>query len=152
MTYITFNDGEGTMYLRSQWASPANRFANWTPENYRPVGATDEAGVTLANETVHVFTVRTDHGASFDMPGLAAGAEADGPLDLADRLVAHLLNGGTCAVYTEDNDAASYTNCGLRPGTSPEIRQTDARAIEYTLSLSLLNLAGAAMTCHYADA
>jgi hypothetical protein len=149
MAYITFDDGSGTILLRNTRLTPGDRFANWIPANYRPFGG---GAHTLADETRHVFTLRTDYGASFEVRGLGMGNLANGSLDYAERLMAHLLNGGTCAVYPQDTPAASYTNCGLAPGTTPTLTQTDARALEYTLSLAVLNLDGAAMTCHYAAA
>lgn len=145
MARIEFNDGAAAV-LESAWPAPGNRFANWVPLS-RPSG---HHAHTLADETLHRLTLRTDYGASFDMPGLRMGDEADAPLDIADRLVAHLINGGTCAVYTEDALGSTYLNCSLLPRTTPALRQTDARHLEYALSVSLLNLDGARMIAHYA--
>lgn len=74
-------------------------------------------------------------------------------VDVADRLVYHLLNGGTCAVYTNDVATSAYATCGLRPGTTPSLSLTDRRALEFTLSVDLINLAGspARMSAYYAD-
>lgn len=70
---------------------------------------------------------------------------------IADRLIAHLLNGGTCSVATEDSLARTYATCGLAPGSEPTLRLTDAKHLEYTLSLQLINLAGSPvrMDCVY---
>lgn len=62
--------------------------------------------------------------------------------EIADRLKYHLLNGGTCTVYTNDAAASSYATCGLKPGTTPQLTLSDRRTLEYTLSLQLINLAG----------
>lgn len=62
--------------------------------------------------------------------------------EIADRLRFHLMNGGTCTVYTNDLDASSYATCGLKPGTVPQLALTDRRTMEFTLSLHLINLAG----------
>lgn len=73
-------------------------------------------------------------------------------VDLADRLAYHLENGGTCQVDTGDYEGNSYATCGLAPGAtaSPPVL-SDKKNLEYTLSLSLVNLAGspARMRCHY---
>ena len=73
-------------------------------------------------------------------------------VDVADRLAYHLENGGTCEVDTGDYDGNIYATCGLAPGAtaSPPVL-SDKKNLEYTLSLSLVNLAGspARMRCHY---
>lgn len=63
-------------------------------------------------------------------------------VEIADRLKYHLLNGGTCSVYTNDAAASSYATCGLKPGAVPQLTLADRRTMEYTLSLQLINLAG----------
>lgn len=70
---------------------------------------------------------------------------------IADRLVAHLLGGGTCSVATEDALGSTYATCGLWPGTMPSVRLTDRRTLLYALSLQLVNLAGSPvrMDCVY---
>ena len=74
-------------------------------------------------------------------------------LDIASRLRRHLLNGGTCTLYLTDAAGTSYATCGLKPGTTPEIALADRRTLEYTLSLSLINLAGSPseMSAYYAE-
>lgn len=74
-------------------------------------------------------------------------------VDIADRLAYWLNNGGTCEVDTGDYDGNIYATCGVAPGTTiapPTL--SDKKNLEYTLSLSLINLAGspARMRCHYA--
>lgn len=70
--------------------------------------------------------------------------------EIADRLVAWLLQGGTCTVDPGDYvGTPAYTNCSLMPGTTPQLVLSDRRELEYTLTLSLINLAGAQMTCRY---
>lgn len=144
MARIEFNDGEAAV-LSSDHPTPADRFASWTPMT-RPHG---DVAHTLADETLHRFTLRTDYGATFELRGLHMGSADDSALDIAERLVVHLLNGGTCAVYTDDKISSQYTNCGLWPDSTPSLVQADARDLDYTLSLSLLNLAGARMIAHY---
>ena len=89
-------------------------------------------------------------------PGLVTAAAAVSNVsmvDVADRLIYHLLNGGTCAVNTNDAATSAYATCGLKPGTTPSLELTDRRALEYTLSLQLVNLAGspARMSCYYVE-
>lgn len=148
--YILFDDGSGDAIVRSSWPSPADRAQNWIPANYRPKGG---GAHTLASEQRHVFTpLGVDHGASFEIRGIAMGAEIDGALDAADRLIAHLLDGGTCEVHLEDTPNASYDNCCLKPETTPTLTQTDATHLEYTLALAVINLDGDPMTAHYGAA
>jgi hypothetical protein len=72
-------------------------------------------------------------------------------VDFADRLVAHLLGGGTCAVTTDDKDDSTYATCALMPGTEPSLTLADPRLMEYTLSLQLINVAASPvqMVCRY---
>lgn len=99
-----------------------------------------------------MFRLRTDYGASFELrhiPIASVGGVRN--VEVADRLIAHLLGGGTCTVNTGDSGSASYTTCGLMPGTQPTLTQMNVATLEYSLSLSLINLAGspAAMFCRY---
>ena len=144
--YIVFDDGAGDTICRNAKTAPADRASNWVPANYRPIG---DAAHMLADEARVVFAVRMQHGASFELRGIPMGDEVDGPLDVAERLIAHLLNGGTCKLYLEDVLAASYLNCGIDPEVEPSLVQSDRTMLEYTLSLGLINLAGSPMTCHY---
>lgn len=141
---VTFNDGTART-LQSDWPEPGSRFANWRPDT-RPIGQT---GVALADEAIHMFRTSTRYGCHFEIHGLGMGASAGSALDIANKLKAHLLGGGTCAVVTEDALGSSYASCGLMPGTEPEVVQVDRRAIEYVMRLSLINRAAAEMICHY---
>lgn len=85
----------------------------------------------------------------FAINDLTAGT-TERQVDNADRLVEWLLSGGTCQVDTGDYDGNSYATCSLMPGMSPSLVLTDKKLLEYTLSLPLINLAGARMRCHYA--
>lgn len=82
----------------------------------------------------------------------AAARTASG-LEIADRLRYHLLNGGQCAVWTNDIAGSGYTTCGLKPGTDPQITLIDRRTMEFALTLQLINVAGspARMLAHYAE-
>lgn len=135
--------------LESDWPDPASRFANWTPRK-RPVG--DSAHV-MANEQRYMFRTSWRYGATFEIRGIQMGAAAGSALDIADRLIAHLLNDGTCSVYAEDALGSSYVTCGVMPGTEPELVPADRRKIEYSLALALINLASSPvqMICHYSS-
>lgn len=144
---ITFADAVGAATLESDYPEPACRFGNWTPIT-APIGTAahvQSTGARTMNRT------STRYGASFEVRGLGMGAASGSALDIADRLIYHLLTGGSCAVFTEDALDASYPTCGLMPGTEPSLAFSDPRNIEYTLSLALINLAvsPAPMMAHY---
>lgn len=101
-----------------------------------------------------MLRLRTDYGARFELPHISSRRSGGvAPVDLADRLINHLLNGGTCSVITGDVLSSTYATCGLKPGTTPTLQLTNRRAIEYTLALHLINLAGSPsqMVCRYAE-
>lgn len=133
---ITFTDTVGPWTLQSIYPDLASRFRNWTPDS-QPVG--DFAHV-LSNEQLYRFRTSWRHGASFQVAGVQTGAFLGSSLDVANKLRAHLLNGGTCSVYTEDTFQTTYLLCGLMPGTMPSIQMTDRRTIEFSMQLSLINL------------
>jgi hypothetical protein len=147
-TTITFTDSVGAATLKNGKTSPADRFANWTPMS-RPVG---DVGYSLATGAMTRVRVRTDYGASFELRNIPVATVSTVRLvEVADRLIAHLLNGGTCAVNTGDASSSAYATCGLMPGTSPSLQQSNSSLLEYDLSLSLINLAGSPvqMVCRY---
>lgn len=145
---IAFTDGIGAATLTNVLPSGAARFSNWVPTT-KPVGAT---AVRQSDGATTMFVFRTDYGATFDFEHLPVktigGVRA---VDIAARLVAWLMQGGTCAVNTGDVEANSYATCGVMPGSTPTLRLADRKTLEYTLSLSLINLAGSPvpMLCHY---
>lgn len=146
MAYITFTDGTGAATLdnglRLVGGGVGSRFSGWVPTTI-PVGATATALGTGART---MFRFRTDYGATFELRNIPVASVA-----IADRLRAHLLQGGTCAVYTEDAAARTYATCGLAPEATPELSQSDGGLFLYTLSLALINLAtpAVAMRCEY---
>lgn len=128
--------------------APGNRFANWVTQT-KPIG---DSAHRQSDGALSTFVYRTDYGASFDLPGIPVAAVAGERMtDYADRLIAWLLQGG--AVWVETGDAAAniYGTCGLMPGTTPSLTLTDRVNLEYTLRLSLINLAASPvrMVCHY---
>lgn len=148
MAQIQFTDSVGAATLRNRNPAPADRFTNWTPLT-RPVGDVRTARGTGAR---HMFKARTDYAASFQLADIPV-KQTSGLyyVEIADRLVAHLLDGGTCSVQPEDGTGTVYATCGLLEGTTPELVLSDRRAILYTLSLAVVNLAGspARMACRY---
>jgi hypothetical protein len=147
MAYITFNDGAAAQLdngLRAVAAGVGSRFASWIPTSI-PVGA---AATALGTGARVFWQFRTDYGATFEVQNIPLASVA-----IADRLRAHLLRGGTCAVYTEDAAARTYTTCGIFPESTPELSLTDGGLFLYSLSLSLINLAPSpvAMRCEYPE-
>ena len=115
----------------------------------RPKSDVEEA---LGTGALYAFRYRMDFGASFALEGISAHIQSGVFMpDVADRLIAHLMDGGTCGVNTQDNGAHTYATCGLLPGTTPALTMSDPHALEYTLSLAVLNLAAVPtqMICHY---
>lgn len=148
MAAITFTDAIGTATLRPRVAT--GRFGNWAPMT-RSVG---DSATALGTGALHLFRFRIDYGATFSLGGISAHKDVATGLfmhEVADRLIKHLLEGGTCTVLTEDNSGNTYTPCGLLPGASPSLELSDARLLEYTLTLGLVHLAAvpSRMTCRY---
>lgn len=135
---IIFTDSVGgPVTLQSDYPEPACRFAGWTPIE-APQG---EAG--HAQDTGARTMSRTSwrYGANFALPGLGMGVAVGSPLDLADRLIGHLLKGGRCQVIPEDAEGSDYATCGIMPDSTPALVLTDPTNLQYTLSLSVINVA-----------
>lgn len=147
MAYIEFTDtvltrlDNGTTGMGN---GAGSRFADWTPFQ-RPVGA---AAVSLGTGARSMFTFRTDYGASFTMNDIPNTS-----MSTMLRCQAHLLGGGTVAVYTEDSGtpARSYATCCLAPDGDVSITLQDKNVLLYSMSFSLINIAGSpsAMLCIY---
>ena len=147
-TSITFTDGVGAATLTNGKTTPGDRLSGWTPHT-KPIG---ESAARQSDGALSMFLFRTDYGASFSLTQIPVAASGGVRLvDVAARLVAWLLQGGQCAVNTGDVESNSYATCGLMAGTTPSLSLTDKVNLEYTLSLSLINLAVSpiAMVCHY---
>lgn len=145
-TQIDFTDATGAATLTNSKTTPADHFANWAPF----ITSVGDSAARQSDGAITMFRTRTDYGASFELrmiPSSGAGSK----LTIAMRLIAWLQNGGTCAVTTGDAASSTYSTCGLTPGTTPQLVMSDKRMIEYTLSVSLINLAGSpvAMVCRY---
>lgn len=146
MATIEFTDSTGAALLTNGYFAEADgvatRFRGWRPFT-RPIGPLETA---LGTGRSYRFVFRTDYGAAF-----AVAEIPNSSLDIALRLMAHLLNGGTIAVATEDIASRLYSTCGLAPGTEPALEGPDPVTLRYTLSLTVINLAtpGAPMLCIY---
>ncbi len=142
MAEITWTDSVGAAALSNSKASEGDRFSDWTPRS-APFGDKKNA---LADGALYVFAFRDDHSASFEMRMIPNTSMA-----LMLRLQKHLESGGSVAVTTDDLASRNYATCKLAPGASVDIRLTDPRMLEYTMSFNLLNVAGSptAMLCIY---
>lgn len=144
--YVSFTDSTGAAQLDNGTTGIAggagSRFAGWT-SSQRPVGPSRNA---LGTGALYNFSFRTDYRAKFvvhDIPNSYT--------TIIDRLIGWLLAGGTVAVYTGDTAAHSYTNCCLAPGSEPTKELVSAQDIYWNVTLELLNLSGAPMTCLYSS-
>lgn len=144
MAYLQYDPGSGAVTfdngLRSTASGLASRFRGWTP-TATPVGPT---AIGLGTGRRFQFSFRTDYGASFSMEEIPNTSMA-----AMLALQAHLRRGGTVQVYTEDASSRAYTNCNLAPDGDVTIELTDPTALLYTMSFTLINLAGTAMICEY---
>lgn len=140
MASISFTDSVGAATLTNDYPAPADRFGNWTPMT-RPVG---DSVTTLASGALVMVRHRTDYGAAFELAGIPVKASSGGAnlVAIADRLVAHLLSGGTCSVATGDAGSHTYATCGLWPGSTPSLTLSDRTNLLWTFSVQVLNLAG----------
>lgn len=127
--------------LASPVPRPGNRLRGFVPDTM-PIGP---ARPVLADGAIYGRRFRTDRLARFELPGLSPEQ-----LETAQTLKAHLLNGGTATLATDDSADRSYT-IRLAPDTVPEIRGPDER-YEYAFAMTALNTAAASMVCTYGDA
>lgn len=145
---IVFTDSIGTATLTNGKPGPAGRFGAWVPDS-EDIG--DERVVQGTGATVK-FVYRTDYMASFELAKIPVETTGGQRLvDIANRLKRWLNSGGTCTVNTGDVESNSYATCGVAPGTKAKLTLTDRKNLEYTLTLSLVNLAVSPvdMVCHY---
>lgn len=145
---ISFTDTVGAATLSNGKPGNGQRFANWVPVP-TPIGP---MGMRASDGAITRILLRAQYGCSFELRHIPIKAVSGVRLvEVAARLRYHLMNGGTCAVATGDASSSTYATCGLMPGTEPTLVQANPRTLEYTLSLSLVNLAGSpvAMICRY---
>ena len=144
MASITFTDGTGTATLDNGLTSSAggvgSRFANWTPFTRR-VG---ERATALGTGAGYSFTFRIDYGATFELRDLPNTTQS-----VALRLIRHLQGGGTCTVTTGDTASRTYSQASLDPEGDVSLAFQDPQFLTYSMTCSLINLAGADMLCQY---
>lgn len=142
---ITFTDTIGAATLKNGKPSPADRFSNWV-QRTTPTGEIAYRQSDLAPTRVR-FGWR--YGVSFELRAIPLDAvSAVRMVDVADRLIAHLLNGGSCVLNTGDSATTVHSGCTLMPGTEPALTMSDPVNLEYTLSLSLIG--ASRLFCYYA--
>lgn len=128
---FTFTDATGAATL-SEWApSIGTRLSAYVPAT-TPIG---QRRTLLATGAPRMWRYRTDETAIVELRLIPVAS-----LPLVTRLVAHLLNGGTCGLDTGDG-THTYATLALAPESTPELRLTDPKGKRYTLTLRLLNVA-----------
>lgn len=145
MASITFTDNTGTATLDNGLTATAggvgSRFASWVPFTRR-IG---ETATALGTGQRYAFTFRIDYGAAFEMRDLPNTTQA-----VALRLIRHLDGGGVVRVTTGDTAAREYVNVVVDPqNAGAALTFQDPQYLTYSLSLSVINLAGADMLCQY---
>lgn len=145
---ITFNDGSSATLVCDYPGTAAARFSNWTPMT-RPAG---DSVNRLSDAAIVMFVERTDYGASFTFEGIPVKSLATSAnmVAVADRLIAWLMQGGTCSITTGGPASVTYASCGLWPGSSPSLQLTDKANLLYSLSLQVVNRSATRMDCVYA--
>jgi hypothetical protein len=145
VTSITFNDGVARTLTNGK-PYPANRFDNWTMAPiFRGTVAHRQSDLTPT-----AFSTARLSSCSFQLSKIPSRTtSALRYLTVAHRLIAHLLNAGSCVVNTGDTDTTTHSGLYLLPGFEPTITLTDPGQLEYTLSLALFDPAGTILVCNY---
>jgi hypothetical protein len=139
-TSITWTDGSGAASLTNGKPVPADRFTNWTPGQ-----AAVKADVeSLATGQPYPWVFRTDSLVTFSLDKIPNTSQAT-----VLRLIRWLESGGVVTVNTGDLASRTYANCYLPKGARPSYTMTDRQFLEYTLTLTLVNVAAADMLAIY---
>jgi hypothetical protein len=129
---------------RTLTGSPAIcRFNRW-----RPVPDTiGERAIAVGDGVGYQWVHRTDYAAAFELPYIAHTNEL-----LLQEFLLWANAFGVFAIDTADSESNTYGECQIAPGTRAEISDPDPETLEYTLTLTALNIAGApiALRCVYA--
>lgn len=140
-TEITFDDGFGEVSLSNGLPDPGSHFKGWVPST-RPIGPIETG---LGSGRPFRFKFRTDYGASFSLDEIPASSASIG-----DRLVQHLLNGGSVTITTGDLADREYDECVLAPDTVPSFTLYNPQEYLYRLEVSVINVGSQArMLCEY---
>jgi hypothetical protein len=136
-SFLTFTDAIGAAQLDNGMTAIASgvgsRFVNWLSMS-KPIGP---AKTALGTGARAMFTFRTDYLASFEVQDIPNANQS-----IIDRLIAWLLLGGTVSVTTGDATANVYATCGLAEGATPSKRLFNRNDLTWSLSVTLVNLAG----------
>ena len=105
-----------------------------------------ERANALGDGRLYQWVHRTDYAVSFELPNIAHTDEG-----LLQEFLLWANAGGEFAVDTDDAESNSYETCQVAPGTVAEISDPDPEFLEYTLSITALNVAliPIAMRCVY---
>ena len=135
-TTIVFTDATGAVTLSNGMPVPADRFDKWAI--LPPIVPDKNAAVVyrVGSGQLDAFVFRTDYGASFEWSKIARSKQSD-----FDRFLRHIMSGGQFQVNTGDASSHSYATCGLWPESTPAFDMSDQTMMEYTLRVSILNLA-----------
>lgn len=147
-SFITFTDAIGAAQLDNGTtgiaAGVGSRFTNWVSDS-DPFGPEINA---LGTGALSKFIFRTDYKASFDLMNIP-----NANTTILDRLIAFLRSGGIVSVTCGDTTSAVYATCCLAPGGKIVKKMDNKNDITWTVSMTLLNVAGSPvpMTCVYSS-
>jgi hypothetical protein len=150
-TRITFTDEDGAVVCETGKPNLMDRLAGFVPL-VRTVGPEGGNPVGLGNGITYGWEHRVDFGCRFSLEHIPQAKLED-----FQRLYLWLLRGVQTAAGTEgrvtletgDVDEHTYV-CRIWPGFEPAPpEQLDRNAIEYRMTLELLNTEQARMVCSY---
>ncbi len=140
---LQFTDADGSAAITNGKSGPGARFSGWTPI---PVTFGDsEDG--LGDGVLYTFTFGDRMDARFALTQIPNDQQP-----LLERLRRHLTAGGIVHVITGDVADREYTTCQMVKGAPPELEMTDRQLLEWTVTLTLRNVAPdpQPMLCVYA--
>lgn len=132
---LVFSDALGQVTIPAPYP---NGCQNWTPDP-ESIGT---PAVQYGTGQEFIWPTRRDYCVSFEFGPIPAYWQPS-----LDRLKLWLDEGGTVVVNTADNAGRSYTVCKRR-GTKVQFRY-DRQKMEYTIALTVKNMAQASMPCVY---
>lgn len=146
--FISFTDGIGAAQLDNGYTAVAagvgSHFKSWTSDSLS-VGPEVNA---LGTGALTKFVFRTDYVASFELTDIP-----NANTTILDRLIAWLRGGGVVSVTCGDTLGSVYGTCCLAPGAKVTKKMDNKNDITWTLTVTLLNVAGSPgpMICVYAS-
>lgn len=141
MAALVWTDALGSATLTNLKPVPGDRFGNWTPA---PDVLQSEAQALTG--AAYGFTFADLYDVTFQLELIPNSEQA-----LAARLVRHLRHFGTVQVETGDTAARVYPTCQAVKGSPPRLTLADRQLLEWTLALTLRNVAASPveMLCTY---